>query len=98
VAIVSFHGRGTEDVNYGRRTKSALRLLPSQLHERARIKLARLHAAESLNDLASLPGSRLEKLVGDRSGEHSIRVNDQYRICFRWTNAGAEDVEIVDYH
>jgi proteic killer suppression protein len=62
------------------------------------VKLARLHAAESLNDLASLPGTRLEKLVGDRAGQYSIRVNDQFRICFRWTNAGAADVEIIDYH
>jgi len=68
------------------------------LHERARVKLARLHAAESLNDLATLPGNRLEKLVGDRAGQNSIRVNDQYRICFRWTNDGAMDVEITDYH
>lgn len=98
VAIVGFHDRATEDVNYGRRTKSALRLLPNPLHEKARIKLARLHAAESLNDLGSLPGSRLEKLVGDRAGQHSVRINDQYRICFRWTTRGAEAVEIVDYH
>jgi proteic killer suppression protein len=80
------------------RTKSATRLLPAALHEKARIKLARLHAAESLNDLATLPGNRLEKLVGDRAGQHSIRLNDQYRICFRWKGDGAEEVEIVDYH
>ncbi len=54
-------------------------------------------SAVSLRSL-SLPGLRLEKLKGDRSGQHSIRVNDQYRVCFRWTEAGAEDVEIVDYH
>ena len=64
----------------------------------ARVKLARLHATVSLNDLAALPGNRLEKLAGDRTGEYSIRVNDQYRVCFRWTQRGAEDVEIVDYH
>ncbi|MGB7161460.1 MAG: type II toxin-antitoxin system RelE/ParE family toxin [Tepidisphaeraceae bacterium] len=98
MAIVRFHGRATQDINYGRRTKSALHLLPAALHEKARVKLARLHAAESLNDLASLPGSRLEKLLGDRAGQHSVRLNDQYRICFRWTRDGAEDVEIVDYH
>jgi proteic killer suppression protein len=98
MAIGSFRNRATEDINYARRTKPALRLLPAKLHEKARIKLARLHAAESLDDLASLRGNRLEKLLGDRAGQHSIRLNDQYRICFRWTAEGAEDVEIVDYH
>ena len=98
MAICGFRNRASEDINYGRRTKAALRLLPASLHEKARVKLARLHAAESLNDLATLPGSRLEKLKGDRAGQHSIRLNDQYRICFRWTDAGAEAVEIVDYH
>jgi toxin HigB-1 len=88
----------TEDINYGRRSKAAVRLLPPALHEKARIKLARLHAAESLNDLATLPGSRLEKLLGDRAGQYSIRLNDPYRICFRWSSQGADDVEIVDYH
>ena len=57
----------------------------------------RLNSAVSLRSL-SLPGLQLEKLRGDRAGQHSIRINDQYRICFRWTDAGAEDVEIVDYH
>jgi proteic killer suppression protein len=98
MAIRTFRYRATEDINYGRSTKAANRLLPRVLHEKARIKLARLHAADSLNDLATLPGNRLEKLVGDRAGEYSIRINDQYRICFRWTSQGAEDVEIVDYH
>jgi proteic killer suppression protein len=96
--IRGFRNRATEDINYSHRSKVAVRLLPSVLHDKARIKLARLHAADSLNDLATLPGNRLEKLVGDRAGQHSIRLNDQYRICFRWTNQGAEDVEIVDYH
>jgi proteic killer suppression protein len=98
VAIIDFHDHATEDINYGRVTKDALRRLPRELHERARIKLARLHAAASLRDLASLPGNRLEKLAGDRAGQCSIRLNDQYRICFRWTEEGAHDVEMVDYH
>src|SRR2546423_9995220 len=98
MAILGFRNRATEDINYARRTKVAVRLLPTALHEQARVKLARLHAAESLNDLASLPGNRLEKLLGDRAGQHSIRVNDQYRVCFRWTQSGAQDVEVVDYH
>ncbi len=61
-------------------------------------KLAMLDAAAHLDDLRSPPGNRLEALVGDRAGQHSIRINDQFRICFRWTAAGPEDVEIVDYH
>ncbi len=61
-------------------------------------KLAQLEAAHTLEFLRSPPGNRLEALAGDRAGQHSIRVNDQFRICFRWTGAGPEDVEIVDYH
>jgi len=98
VAIQTFANRGTEDINYGRRSKTALRLLAAVLHEKARVRLARLHAAGSLNDLATLPGNRLEKLVGDRAGQYSIRINDQFRICFNWTNDGAVNVEIADYH
>ncbi|MEM0978362.1 MAG: type II toxin-antitoxin system RelE/ParE family toxin [Pseudomonadota bacterium] len=63
----------------------------------AKRKLAMLHAAHDANDLRVPPGNRLEKLSGDRAGQYSIRINDQYRICFRW-NEGAEDVEICDYH
>jgi proteic killer suppression protein len=61
-------------------------------------KLALLNAAESLQDLRVPPGNRLEKLVGDRKGQHSIRINDQWRICFRWSAGDAHDVEITDYH
>ena len=61
-------------------------------------KLARVAAAETLAFLASPPGSRLEALQGDRAGQHSIRINDQWRMCFRWTDTGPADVEIVDYH
>jgi proteic killer suppression protein len=98
VAIVSFRDRATQDINDARTTKAARRRLAPNLHEKTRVKLARLHAAEALNDLATLPGSRLEKLFGDRAGQHSIRINVQYRICFRWTDRGAAEVEIVDYH
>lgn len=98
MAIVSFCNRSTADINDGHASKAAIRLLPRNLREKARIKLARLHAAESANDLASLPGNRLEKLSGDRAGQWSIRLNDRYRICFRWTKRCAADVEIVDYH
>ncbi|MCB1520995.1 MAG: type II toxin-antitoxin system RelE/ParE family toxin [Hyphomicrobiaceae bacterium] len=61
-------------------------------------KLDILHAAAALGDLRSPPGNRLEALKGDRRGQHSIRINDQWRVCFRWNDAGPEDIEIVDYH
>ena len=62
------------------------------------MKLDMLDSAAVLNDLAVPPGNRLERLAGDRRGQHSIRINDQYRICFRWTDAGPDQVEITDYH
>jgi proteic killer suppression protein len=68
------------------------------LAKAARIKLELLHAAAALQDLAMLPGLRLEKLKGDRGGHYSIRINAQYRICFKWVDNGAEDVDITDYH
>ena len=95
--ILSFKNRGTEDVYNGDDTKAARKTLPSRLHRRAAATLDQLNAAVSLRSL-SLPGLRLEKLKGDRVGQHSIRINDQYRVCFRWTETGPEDVEIVDYH
>jgi proteic killer suppression protein len=61
-------------------------------------KLAMLNQAARLDDLRVPPGNRLEALTGDRAGQHSIRVNDQFRVCFRWSETGPEDVEIVDYH
>jgi proteic killer suppression protein len=64
----------------------------------ARRKLRQLEIAGRLDDLRVPPGNRLEALKGDRAGQHSIRINDQFRVCFRWTDNGAEDVEIVDYH
>lgn len=64
----------------------------------ARRKLLLLHQARHLSDLRAPPGNRLEALKGDRLGQHSIRINDQWRICFRWSDADAFDVEIVDYH
>ncbi len=64
----------------------------------ARLKLDRLEAATTLQDLAALPGNRFETLKGNRKGQHSIRINDQWRVCFRWEEDGAAFVEIVDYH
>jgi len=69
-----------------------------ELHQKAQVKLARIAAAASLSGLNDLRGNRLEILKGDRIGQYSIRINDQFRICFRWINDDAFDVEITDYH
>lgn len=69
-----------------------------EMQRAAQKKLRLLNAAETINDLRIPPGNRLEKLSGDRDGQHSVRINDQYRICFVWTAAGPADVQIVDYH
>ncbi len=74
------------------------RRLPADLQRRAYRKLLILDAAVRLEDLPMPPGNRLERLAADRSGQHSIRVNDQWRICFRWRNGDAYEVEICDYH
>ena len=74
------------------------RKLPSVIQKTARRKLVYLEDADDLHDLSAPPGNRLEPLHGDRAGQHSIRINDQYRICFKWVRGKARDVEIVDYH
>ena len=74
------------------------RRLPQQIERVARRKLLLLHQARRLDDLRAPPGNRLEALKADRAGQHSIRVNDQWRVCFRWQGEDAFDVEIVDYH
>ncbi len=71
---------------------------PTELRRIMLRKLTIVDAADSLDDLRSPPGNKLEKLRGDRAGQHSIRINDQWRICFKWSNGNAHDVEIVDYH
>lgn len=76
----------------------AVRGLPPQIQERARAKLLTIDAAKRLDDLRQPPGNRLEALAGDRKGQHSIRINDQWRICFVWRDGEAFDVEIADYH
>jgi len=98
MAIKSFRDRASEDICDGVASKVARKCLPSHLHEKARIKLARLAAATDLSDLAELRGNRFEMLKGDRAGQCSIRINDQYRICFEWRATDAYDVEITDYH
>ena len=92
--IVSFADKRTAAVWADRMPKG----FPSDLAMVARRKLRLLAAATRLEDLRSPPGNRLEALVGDRFGQHSIRINDQWRICFRWFESDAWDVEIVDYH
>lgn len=72
--------------------------LPPTIQKTARRKLVQLDLAAKLDDLRVPPGNRLEALKGGRKGQHSIRINDQWRVCFRWTATGIEDVEIVDYH
>lgn len=96
--IVSFKDKGTEDIFDGSDSKEARKQCPMNCWEVAQRKLDQLNAALSLDDMKVPPGNRLEGLKGDRKGQHSIRVNDQYRICFTWTSQGAEEVEIVDYH
>jgi proteic killer suppression protein len=90
----SFKDRDTEAVWLRQRS----RLLDGTTQRVAWRKLAILDAAETLGDLRVPPGNRLEKLRGDREGQHSIRINQQWRICFSWSDSGPEDVEIVDYH
>ncbi len=75
-----------------------VRRLPADIQRRARMRLQRAVAATRLSDLKVPPSHRLEALGGDRSGEYSIRINDQWRVCFRWTERGAMEIEITDYH
>ncbi len=96
--IVSFKDEGTEDVFDERDTKKARKACLRDLWRVARRKLDQINQAAELDDLRVPPGNRLEELKGDREGQHSVRINDQYRVCFRWTESGAEGVEIVDYH
>ncbi|MDL2124759.1 MAG: type II toxin-antitoxin system RelE/ParE family toxin [Deltaproteobacteria bacterium] len=98
MGIINFKNKGTEDINYGRSSKEALRILPKNLHKKAQVKLARLSAATSIQDLREIRGNRFEMLKGKRKGQSSIRINDQYRICFKWKKEHAIEVEITDYH
>ena len=91
--IVSFKDGDTKQLAGGRRVKRFV-----NIEAVARRELRQLEVAGRLDDLRVPPGNRLEPLRGDRAGQHSIRINDQYRVCFRWTAAGTENVEIVDYH
>ena len=92
--IASFANSNTEKVWLRERVAK----WSPDLQRTAHRKLLLIDAADFLNDLRIPPGNRLEQLNGSRLGQHSIRVNDQWRICFNWTSAGAENIEIVDYH
>jgi proteic killer suppression protein len=96
--ILSFADQGTEDVFNGSSSASARRACTMSLWKIAFRKLDQLDSAVKLVDLRVPPGNRLEALAGDREGQHGIRINDQFRICFRWMEAGPELVQIVDYH
>ena len=93
--IVSYRDKHSQDFAAGKRVKAF-----SGIDRAARLKLDRLEAATTLKDLAALPGNRFEALAGDRKGQYSIRINDQFRICFEWPDKspGPQNVEIVDYH
>ena len=98
MAIRSFKNKGTEDVNYGRSSKDALKILPKELHRNAQIKMARLGAVALMQDFQEIRGNRFDQLKSDRKGQYRIRINDQYCICFRWENKNALEVEVVDSH
>jgi toxin HigB-1 len=93
--IRSFRGKFAEAILAQRHAPKGF---PPDLLKTARRKLVQVNGAETLGDLASPPGNMLEALKGDRRGKHSIRINDQWRIVFKWTDAGPEEVEITDYH
>jgi toxin HigB-1 len=96
--IQSFSNVGTEDIFNGQDTKAARRTCPQSLWKVAARKLDQLDSAAELDDLRVPPGNRLEALEGDRVGQYSIRINDQYRLCFTWHENEPGNVEIVDYH
>ena len=96
--IRSFRDRGTEDIFDGADTRAARRTCPRASWTIARRKLDQINRVRDLRELAVPPGNRLERLRGDRSGQYSIRINDQYRVCFSWENGYADEVEITDYH
>ena len=96
--IASFKNKATEDVFNGNNTKDARKLCPQELWKVAIRKLDQLDSVERLEELRVPPGNRLESLSGNRKGQHSMRVNEQYRICFEWGESGPLEVRITDYH
>jgi len=96
--IQSFADDSTKDIYDGKNSKAARKRLDPSLQRIARRKLDMINAAADLDDLRVPPANRLEGLKGSLKGKYSIRINDQYRIIFRWTNKGAENIQITDYH
>jgi toxin HigB-1 len=96
--IRSFADAATEDLFNGINSRRARSACPPKLWPVVRRKLTQLNRVRALRELAVPPGNRLERLRGHRRGQHSIRINDQYRVCFRWEEGYAEDVEVTDYH
>ncbi len=96
--IQTFKTKGAEDIFNGVNSRDARRTCPANIWRIAARKLDQLDSVETLLELHIPPGNKLEELSGDRSGQYSIRINDQYRICFVWTSSGPEQVDIVDYH
>jgi len=96
--IESYADRATEDIFNGVNSVKARQRLPRNLWQIAFRKLDQLDSATVLEDLRVPPGNRLEILKGERAGQYSIRINEQYRICFGWSESNAQDVEIIDYH
>ena len=96
--IRSFHDQSTEDVFDGTASAAAERICPRGLWPVARRKLDQLNRVRDLRELSVPPGNRVERLRGDRVGQYSIRINTQYRVCFRWEAGDAYEVEITDYH
>ena len=96
--IVSFKNQATEDIFNGKNTKSARKLCPRSLWRVSVRKLDQLDSVVKLEELKVPPGNRLESLSGNRKEEFSIRINDQYRVCLKWSEPGPFDVEITDYH
>ena len=96
--IRSFKNQGTEDIFDGKNSKAARNLCPRDIWKNTARKLEQIDSARDLDDLQVPPGNRLEALSGSRDGQHGIRINDQYRICFEWNTGNADNVEIIDYH
>jgi len=96
--IRQFANAGTEDIFNGKNSRPARLVCPRGLWKAAARKLDQLDSVDTLDDLKIPPGNRLEALSGDRKGQFSIRINEKYRICFKWESEGPTDVEILDYH
>lgn len=96
--IQRFKNQGTEDIFNGENTRIARKICPETLWRVASRKLDQLDSVSALQELRIPPGNHLETLSGNRAGQYSIRINDQYRICFIWTDKGPDQVEIADYH